>query len=330
MNAAANESGGRRPFASQTILHFLGRYTVVFFLGGMVLLYTLLLPDIFPTVANFRTITTTQVPLILISLALLIPFAAGEFDLSFGAVAGLSSTLVALLIANEGWPLGLAILIVVATGIVIGFINAFFVVYVGVNSFITTLGTGTIIFGLTIGLVEAEVLILESDVLVTVVNDRLFGLPYAVYYGLFLTVVVWYIFRHTPLGRYTYFTGEGPDVARLTGLPVKAIKTGAFVVCGALSAVAGVVLLGLIGSADPNVGRTFLLPAFSAVFLGAATITPGRVNAIGTLVAAYVLVVGITGIQLLGGAGWYEQVFNGGVLVISVSFAELLRRRRTG
>jgi ribose transport system permease protein len=125
-----------------------------------------------------------------------------------------------------------------------------------------------------------------------------------------------------------YFTGEGPEVARLAGLPVTVIKAGSLVAVSVFASIAGVLLFGRLGSADPNIGSTFMLPGFATVFLGSTTIRPGRFNAWGTLIAVYVLIVGITGLQLLGGAGWLEQVFNGAALVVAVTFAQLVRRAR--
>jgi ribose transport system permease protein len=156
------------------------------------------------------------------------------------------------------------------------------------------------------------------------------GLPLAFFYGLALTVIIWYVFSYTPLGRYIYFVGVGSDMARLSGVPVNAVRAGSLIAGSFLAALAGVVLAGTIGAADPNVGSSFLLPAFAAVFLGSTAIQPGRFNPWGTFVAVYFLVTGITGLQLVGLSGWIEDVFYGGSLVIAVALSRLLGRRATG
>jgi ribose transport system permease protein len=140
--------------------------------------------------------------------------------------------------------------------------------------------------------------------------------------------VLWYVYSYTPLGRYLYFVGGGRDVARLAGIRVNAIRAGSLLTSSVLSAVAGIVLAGTLGSAEPNLGEQYLLPAFAAAFLGATAITPGRFNAWGTFVAVYFLITGVIGLQLLGLTGWVTQVFYGASLVIAVSFSHLASRRR--
>src|SRR5262249_28333055 len=102
----------------------------------------------------------------------------------------------------------------------------------------------------------------------------------------------------------------------------------AFVFSGLLSAVAGLLLAGTVGGADPTAGASFLLPAYSAAFLGATTITPGRFNPWGTLIAVYFLVTGISGLQLLGLSDWIQQVFYGATLVFAVTLSRLVELRR--
>ncbi|GAA1566454.1 ABC transporter permease [Dactylosporangium maewongense] len=319
-------AGATTRFSSARVAAFTYRYMVVFVLVAMVVLFSLLLPETFPTVANLRTITGTQAVLIVLTLGLTATLAVGEFDLSFGAVLGFSSTLTAVLSVEHGWSTVPAVLAGVVAGTVVGSINGFFVVRLGISSLITTLGVSTILTGLTLAVSHQQVISGAPQLLVDLSADQLFGLPYPVYYGMALAAIAWYVYEHTPLGRYVYFTGEGREVARLSGLRVDAIRWGAFIVTGTVSGLAGVLTFGTLGSADPNIGGTYLLPAFAAAFLGATTIKPGRMNAWGTVVAVYVLVVGVTGLQLLGGAGWLEQVFNGSALVLAVTFARIVQR----
>jgi ribose transport system permease protein len=104
------------------------------------------------------------------------------------------------------------------------------------------------------------------------------------------------------------------------------VRVLALLATALVSGLAGIVNFGRLGSADPNNGLTYLLPVTAAVFLGATTIKPGRFNAWGTVIAVYVLVVGVTGLQQLGADSWLENVFYGIALLAAVTFAALLRR----
>jgi ribose transport system permease protein len=188
---------------------------------------------------------------------------------------------------------------------------------------------GTLLVGVAVGINDQSTGGISQS-LVDATRNSLFDFPLAFYYGVLLTVIAWYVFSFTPLGRYIYFVGAGRDVARLSGIPVDRIRVGAFLTSGFVSALAGVLLAGWLGASDPNVSGTYLLPTFAAAFLGASVISPGRFNPWGSLIAAYFLVTGVTGLELLGLAGWIEQVFYGASLVLAVAFSRLAGRRGTG
>ena len=120
-----------------------------------------------------------------------------------------------------------------------------------------------------------------SDQLVEAARTRALGIPLSFYYGIGLTIVMWYVFKYTPIGRHLLFVGRGRDVARLSGLPVQQIRFGAFAVCGLICGLAGAMLTGTLGAADPNSGSSFLLPAYSAAFLGSTAVEPGFFNPLG-------------------------------------------------
>jgi ribose transport system permease protein len=305
----------------------LSRYGVVLAWLVTIGIFSALEPSTFPTTGNFSTIFGSQVVLLILALGLIVPLTVGEFDLSVSGTLSVSLVLIGYCNVIHGWPIGWAIVVALAVGIAVGLVNAFFIVVAGVPSLIATLGVGTMLIGAGVGINNLTVAPL-SQTLVDAVRTELFGLPLAFYYGLLLTIVVWYVLSHTPLGRYLYFVGAGRDVARLSGLRVDALRTLALVVAGAMSSLAAVVLAGTNGSADPNVGASFLLPAFAAAFLGSTVIAPGRFNPWGTFVAVYFLVTGITGLQLVGLAGWIEQMFYGGSLVVAVALSRLGEERR--
>lgn len=304
------------------------RYAILIAWAVVIAVFGALRPDTFLTPSNFQTIFGTQAVLLILTLGLLFPLAAGEFDLSIGGVIGFGAMFTAVLNVQYGWPIGLAVVIVLAVGAVVGLVNAFFVVRIGVHSFVVTLGTGTLLLGATLGISDSQTIGGISETLVTSVRERVFlGLPLVFYYSVGLTILVWYLFSHTPLGRYLVFVGQGREVARLAGLRVDLLRAGSLVVSGLVAALAGLCLAGLLGAADPRVGATYLLPAFAGAFLGSTAVQPDRFNPWGAFIAVYFLVTGITGLQLLGYSGWVEQVFYGGSLVLAVTFSKLVSRR---
>jgi ribose transport system permease protein len=129
------------------------------------------------------------------------------------------------------------------------------------------------------------------------------------------------------VGRRLLFVGRGREVARLSGIRVDRVRFLSLLGSGVISAVAGILYVGTISAADPSSGNTFLLPAFAAAYLGATSITPGRFNAFGSLVAVYFLVIGITGLNMLGIQTFVQNLFYGGALVLAVALSQLIRSR---
>jgi ribose transport system permease protein len=306
----------------------LERYALLLVWGVVVVVFGILRPDTFLTTSNFSTIFGSQAILVVLTLALLPPLTAGDYDLSVAATLTLSSMTLAILNVNHGWSIGAAIAAALAVGLLIGIINGALVVLLGIDSLIVTLGTSTFIAGVVLWISNSLTISGVSQSLIdVVVVNRFLGVPLAFYYGIAVGLVMFYVFEYMPIGRRLLFVGRGRSVARLSGIRVVRLRWGAFMASGLISAFAGVLYAGTLGSADPTSGLSFLLPAFAAAFLGATTIMPGRFNPLGSIAAVYFLVTGITGLQLLGVQTFVQQLFYGGALVLAVALSQLARRR---
>jgi ribose transport system permease protein len=304
------------------------RYTLIFVWILLIAVFTWTEPGQFLTSANLSSMFSSQSVLMVLTLSLMLTLTAGEYDLSAASVLTLSSMTVAVLNVNQHWPIGLAIVAALVVGVLVGLVNAFFVVMVGIESFIVTLGTGTVAMGVVLWISNENTITGVANWLVSaVIVPKLWGLSFGFLYCLVGTFVFWYLMDYTPLGRRFLFVGRGRNVARLAGLHVPRLRASAFVIGGFVAAFAGVMYTGTAGAADPTSGASLLLPAFAAAYLGSTTIQPGRFNAIGSFIAVYFLVTGITGVSILGAAVFVQNLFYGGALVVAVSASTVLRRR---
>lgn len=309
----------------------LAQYGLLIAWAAVALFFTLLpaTAQTFPTASNLATILGSQAVIVILTLALLVPLTAGDYDLSVAFVLTLSAMLIAVLNAQHHWPILLAMLVAVAAGALVGLVNGAFILVFRIDSIIVTLGTGTFVGGCVLLISGSNTISGVSAGLVDwVIVNRLLGIPLEFYYGLLLCLVIWYVFEFTPLGRRLLFVGRGRSVARLSGINVDRVRLGALMTSGAISALGGIAYAGTTGAADPTSGAQLLLPAFAAAFLGATTIQPGRFNPIGCLAAVYFLVTGITGFQLLGAQSYVQSMFYGGALVIAVALSQIARRRQ--
>jgi ribose transport system permease protein len=226
------------------------------------------------------------------------------------------------------WPV--AILIVVACGALVGLLNGLLVEVAQIDSFIATLGTGTILYALALWHTEGRQIIGPLPPGFIAINTTsIAGIPIPAIYVLVLAVALWIVSERLPIGRYVYAIGANEKAAALNGIPVRAYVIGVFVASGMIAGFAGCVLAAKLRIGQANVGLDYLLPALVGAFLGSTTIKPGRVNVWGTIFGVLILAVGISGIQQLGGAFFVEPLFNGTTLVISIALAAFTQRRRT-
>jgi ribose transport system permease protein len=285
-------------------------------------------PGVFLTAATFQTMLGSQAVLLVLTLALIVPLTAGDYDLSVAGVLTLSAMMVAILNVQHGWPIWAAIVAALVMGLVVGLINGLIMVFFGIESLIVTLGMGTLLTGITLWASDSATISGISQTLVDyVIVKRFAGISLAFFYAIALCALLWWVLEYTSVGRRLLFVGRGRSVSKLSGVRVGRVRVGALMGSAALAALAGVLYAGTSGGADPSSGSTLLLPAFAAAFLGATSIMPGRFNPWGTAIAVYFLVTGITGLQLMGVQSYVQQLFYGGALLVAVALSQLARGR---
>jgi ribose transport system permease protein len=303
------------------------QYGVVFALLALIVAFSIVLPDTFPTTGNLKTVVNSSAIVLILALAATLPLRAGGFDLSIAGTMVVSAGLVAKLTAHgTAWELALAVALV--AGLAVGAVNAFLIVGIGLDGFVVTLGTLTALEGVALAISNGEILTGVSQPVINVATHQVFGVQAMTWYAWILVAVLWYVFNRTPAGRYLLFVGGNPDASKLAGLPVVRIRTAALMAAGLLAGFAGFLLAGSFGAVDTSIAGQYLLQPYAAAFLGATTIAVGRFNALGTLIGLYLLVVGIAGLQLLGATQWATNVFNGCALVVAITFAKLAANRR--
>jgi ribose transport system permease protein len=319
----------RRSVATVLATKVFENYALVVVFIGLVTAFSIAKPDTFFTFENARTIGSTQAVVAILALAAMVPLISGQFDLSVGFQMGLAQALCGGLAIKSGVPVGFAAVIAVAATMLIGLINGFLVVRLRINAFIATLGSGTVVFGFTQWYTNGSAIFGQlPDSFLNLGRNEVAGVPLPVIYVLLLAAILWGVFEYTSWGRSVVATGGNSRAALLAGVRTDRITVICFVISGVICGLAGVMSQMILGSANPEIGPNFLLPAIASAFLGATSIRPGRFNAIGTVLAVYVLAVGITGLQQIGARFFVESFFNGGALLIAVALSGWAARRR--
>jgi ribose transport system permease protein len=291
--------------------------------------FSALNPESFFTVANYRGIGVTQITVVFAAIGLLAPLIVGELDLSIGYIIGLSQAVVVGLISHEGLSVPVAIVLTLVACVAVGLVNGLLVVGLGLNSLITTLAVGSILYGIVIWYTRGEV-IFENipQSFQSIANDQFLSLPLAIWFGIALVLIFELLLGFKPTGRRMYAIGGNRRAAELVGIRVKSIVVGAFVVAAVVAGMGGILIASRLGSAQPELGPQFLLPAYAAAFLGATAIRPGRFNPVGTVIAVYLVAVIVAGLQNLGVPSWAEYMVDGAALIVGVALANWLVKLR--
>ena len=301
---------------------FIQKYALVGALFVVLLVFTLMRPNSFLTQGNIRSLLTSQAVTIILAYAVMIPLATNEFDLSVGYLAGTAQVLVIGLQVNNGFNWWSAVLVALLVGSVAGLLNGILITQFGISSFIATLATGMILFGITNWFTKGQQ-ILGSNLPTTFTNlVSAWGfIPIPAIIFLTVGVIIYYFLQRTVPGRSLFVVGASRRAAELTGISVRRSLITAFVMSGFLAAIAGTILGANLRTATASTGPEFLLPAFAGAMLGATSITPGRVNIGGTLIASLTLAFLFSGVQQLGAPYYTQYFFQGGILIIAVALS---------
>jgi len=278
----------------------------------------------------------------IMSLGLLLVIVVGEIDLSFGAVYGLCANVLAVLWIVHGVTIFAALPIAIASGALVGVFNGVLVTVFRIPSFIVTLGSYNLLYGLSLWITRTstfnpaypppgtEVPEAELDFftgLTASVGSRPISLEVVWMIG--LAVLVGLLLHRTLFGFRLMAVGGNPVAARLARLPVTRYKIMAFVLCGVLAAFAGILDFSFIQTVQPNSGLSATFPVFAAVIIGGASLSGGKGTVIGTMGGALLLAGLQQGLALLSPGPHVQQMFLGAVTIGAVALDLALSRIRS-
>ncbi len=324
---AQTASNRRLSTRAKAYLGFLARYGTIIGLLAMIVAFSLLSPRAFPTTGNFVNVLNQASLAMIISAGLTVAVIVGELDLSIGFAASLHGILVTGLIVADRLPIAVAILLVIAAGGVVGWINGLIVTKIKVNSVIATLGVGTILTGLAFAYSAGVPIVagVPEAFLQISLGRWLFGIPNNIVITVLVLGALWVLVERTSIGQEIQAVGGNPAAARLSGIDVDRIKILGFVISGMCAALTGILLASRLGSGTASAADSYLLTAFAAVFLGSATLRDGEFHILGTLIGALIIAFGFNGLNIFGAPTFSQYVLQGAILIVAVGLSSLGR-----
>lgn len=324
-NVVGNQSALQKRNSVGSVIQ---KYSILIAWVIVIAIFALVSGKVFFNWNTLSLITGTRSVVVILALAILIPLTAGDYDMSAAFMMTLANMITVYLTIEKGFSVWLSLGFAIAVGIVVGIINGSFVIKLGIDPFIVTMGTGTFLAGVTLWISNKTLSGSGLAPLQSVSIGKLFGIQYIFIYCVILVIIMWYLFERTSMGKKVLFVGRGKEVARLSGIKVDKIRWGCLVASATLASFAGVMYSGVTGSARSGSCNDFLMPAFAAAFLGSTCIKPGRFNPVGCFISVYFLETGIRGLSLLGLSTYIQNIFYGAALVLAVAFSVVVRRRQ--
>jgi ribose transport system permease protein len=323
---SAFEGSGRALRDRLTRLVAVGEVGVLLALIVLVAFFYLMEPA-FLSERNIRAILRVVSFIGIIAIGQTILLVCGEFDLSVGAVAGLSAVCSAKLMTALALPVPLALLGGVLVGGGIGLINGLVVVKLKIPAFIQTLG----MLFIGQGLIQVVTNGYPVYPLPPVISDIgyasiIFGLGWSFVFFVIAALGADFVLRRTVLGRNMYATGGNPEVARLVGIDTAHYKIGAFMTVGALAAIAGMFVMADLASGTTSIGSGWELNVIAGVVVGGVSLFGGAGTMAGGLIGVLLLQVVTSGLVVVGVNANWQQIAVGVIMVMAVGL-DILRRR---
>ena len=294
---------------------------------GVLIVFILLVASMFATTSTFGTyqnlINVLQQNSIIEIIACGMTFAIvlGGFDLSVGSVTALASVVGATLMIDLGtFGIPIGILGAIAACLLVGATNGWLIAYLGVNPFVATLGTMTVVRGLIYVATNASPRFGVPYSFTTLGLGRLFGVPNPAILFLIVAALLGFVLHRTRFGHYVYAVGGNSAASAQMGVNAARVRFAVYVLVSLCAAISGVILIGQTASATPQAALGYELTAIAAVIVGGAPLGGGRGRMTGTIVGVFLLGVVANGLNLFGVSPFWQPVATGLILIAAVAF----------
>ncbi|GIV53188.1 MAG: ribose import permease protein RbsC [Candidatus Kapaibacterium sp.] len=311
--------------ATVDVQRFLGRFGIYLAIILVAAIFAVLKP-VFLSPDNIANIGRQVTLLTIAAFGMTFVILAGEIDISVGAIASMSSVIIASMLSTAmPWPL--AVLAGVAAGAFVGAFNGVLTVKGQIPSFIVTLGALNVVRGLSLAATSASTIIFKNDVYRDIfARSAPLGIPSPVWLAVSLFLVLGYVLHRTKFGADIFAVGGNAQLARLAGIASDRVKIWAFVLCGAIAAFSATVLTARVGNGQPEGAIGLELDAIAAVVLGGNSFSGGRGSLWRTVLGALLIGILNNGLTLMNVNYNLQLVVKGSVIVLAVLLDQMRKK----
>lgn len=307
----------------------ISRLGSIVMIAGLFLFFAIIMPDIWLTSYNLMNIVEQTVSLGLVALGLTVVRAAGEMDLSVGSMVSLGS-MISMGLIMAGRPVVVAILVSLLAGVGVGLVNGFMRTTMRIPGVVPTIGSQSAVAGLAMIYNWGNMVFgvgPNVDAFCTLGRGYIgpISVPALIFLG--AGVIVWFALNKTKHGRLLYMIGGNPDASGLSGVQVNRCVVLAYVACGILAALSGVMMAARIGAGNPLAGNDLLLDGIISVMVGSTVLAEEQeFSPIGSIVGAFFVTLVMTGLQIMGKGYHMQCILRGVLLLVALTLFSLQRR----
>ena len=286
---------------------------------GLVLIFAVfaVLNPVFLTGPNLVNILQQSSINACIALGMTFVIISGGIDLSVGPTAAVAAIVGATLM-SAGVPIPLAVMGAIVTGMACGLFNGTLVAVAGLQPFIVTLGALSLYRALALIFTGGNPIFGIPPEFRQAINGLVLGVPVPVIIVAVIAAALWVVLNRSPLGEYILAVGGNQEAARIAGVPVARTRITVYVLSGGLAAVAGLILTGRLGAADPTMGNLWELDAIAAAAIGGASLMGGKGSVVGTLMGAVILGGLRNGLTLMNVQAFYQLLATGIIILVAM------------
>jgi ribose transport system permease protein len=287
----------------------------IWILFVLIVLLASVVSEPFLTVRNMTNVLRQMIPLGIVALGQTLVILLAGVDLAVAATIGMANTALMGIVAGEPSNILIGIVIALAGGLAIGLFNGVLVVVTRVPALIVTLGTASIVTGITFGYTGQTNFGEPADIMSDIGFGSLGPVPYLFFLYAFLAVVLLYVQNRTALGTHIFAVGGSEDVARNSGIRVARVQVIAYALCGVLAAVAGIAMSTRMGAGEPLSGVGFDWDSIVAVVVGGTALTGGK-GGIGGTIVGVAIISALNNVMNLAGVSSFAQIVAKGFIVL--------------
>ncbi|WEY38305.1 L-arabinose ABC transporter permease AraH [Paraburkholderia sp. SUR17] len=281
--------------------------------------------DHFFSIENMLGLALSISQIGMVACTMMFCLASRDFDLSIGSTVAFAGVLCAMVL-NATNNTFIAIVAAVAAGAAIGFVNGAVIAYLRINALITTLATMEIVRGLGFIVSHGQAVGVSSDTFIALGGLTMFGVSLPIWVTLLCFIVFGVMLNQTVYGRNTLAIGGNPEASRLAGINVERTRVWIFLIQGAVTALAGVILASRITSGQPNAAEGFELNVISACVLGGVSLLGGRATISGVVIGVLIMGTVENVMNLLNIDAFYQYLVRGAILLAAVLLDQLKNR----